>query len=39
MSNIKFINLAKFLDKFEKNPQSAALLKDLLFSNWRTYLL
>jgi hypothetical protein len=37
MSNIKFLNLAKVLDKFEKNHQSAALLKDLLFSNWRTY--
>ncbi len=30
LSNIKFINLAKFLNKFEKNPQSATLLKDLL---------
>jgi hypothetical protein len=39
LSNIKFINLAKVLDKFEKNPESATLLKDLLFSNWRTYLL
>jgi hypothetical protein len=39
LSNIKLNNLAKLLDKFEKNPWSATLLKDLLFSNWRSYLL
>ncbi len=39
LSIIKFNNLAKVLDKFEINPQSAALLKDLVFSNWRIYLL